>query len=317
VTGVADEGSKETVTWPNNQRLFYGLSGSGIEIIVDNEDAPPAFTYTGSWSISTYGNCWEENKHYHGRDTVNIDSATWMTPISVPGNYAVYFWVNDNAYAEDAHYYLDTHAGPDSAIGDQYYVSGGDPEDWQLLGTFPFSDTARVSVTTYWKGLGTYVVADAIRLVYSGPLEPEAPPAAVDDLTSVKSSGDIALSWSPVTQDTSGNPLTVDRYVVYRDDDPAAEPADSIGYSTGTAYTDPGAAGSTGTNYYYIVRAASDTKGKSAPSNRVGEFDRALGNAGKAAAGYRSDGRTDAGTGECEMREPGTGPHHSESARSR
>jgi uncharacterized lipoprotein YddW (UPF0748 family) len=288
VTGVADEGSKETVAWPNNRRKFYGLSGSGVEIIVDNEDGAPKFTVTGSWNTSTYGNCWLANKRYHVRDTVNVDSATWMTPISIPGEYAVYFWVNDENYAADAHYYLDTHAGPDSAIGNQNYT---DPEGWQLLGTFPFSDTARVSVTTYWKGAGLYVVADAIKWIYSGPLEPDAPPAAIDDLASAKSAGDITLTWSPVSQDTAGNPLTVDRYVVYRDDDPTSEPADSIGFTTGTDYTDPGAAGLTSTNYYYVIRAASDTKGKSAPSNRVGEFDIDLGNGKRAAGGEGGDRR--------------------------
>ena len=142
-----------------------------------------------------------------------------------------------------------------------------------------------MTVTDYWELSGTYVIADAIKWEYVSPLEPDAPPAAVDDLASAKSSGDIALTWSPVTQDTSGNPLTVDRYVIYRDDDPTAEPADSIGYSTGTNYTDPGAAGTEGTNYYYVVRAASDAKGKSAPSNRVGEFDINLLSEKKAAGG--------------------------------
>jgi hypothetical protein len=82
----------------------------------------------------------------------------------------------------------------------------------------------------------------------------------------------------------------VDRYVIYREDDPAVEPADSIGFTAGTAYTDPGAAGATGTNYTYIVRAASDAKGKSAPSNRVGEFDIDLGNDKKAATGQGEHG---------------------------
>jgi uncharacterized lipoprotein YddW (UPF0748 family) len=286
VSNVADESAKETVVWPNNQRQFYGLYGSGIEIIVDNEDGAPGFTTVGSgWGTSEYGNCWNDNKHYHSRDTIEVGSATWMTPISIPGEYDVYFWVNDENYAEDAHYYIDTHAGTDSAIGDQRYV---DPEGWQPLGTFPFSDTARVSVTTYWKGAGIYVIADAIRWVFSGPLEPDAPPAAVIDLASTKSADDIALTWSAVTQDTAGNPLTVDRYVVYRDDEPLTVPSDSIGFTAGTEYADPGAAGAPAANYYYVVRAVSDAKGKSAASNTVGEFDIDLGNAKKAAGGKQS-----------------------------
>jgi len=279
VTGVADEGARETVAWPNNQRLFYGLSGSGIEFIVDNEDGSPEFTTVGSgWNTSTYGNVWNSTKHYHSPGAGD-NKAVYATTVPVPGNYAVYFWVNHNDYAGDAHYVIDTHAGPDSVIGDQNYV--GEPEQWQLLGTFPFSDSARVTVSDYFTS-GVYVVADAIKWVYSSPLEPDAPPAAVADLASHRAGGDIGLTWSPVTQDTAGNPLTVDRYVIYRDDDPSAEPADSIGYTAGTAYTDPGAAGSTSANHYYIVRAASDAKGKSAPSNKVGEFDIDVGNDKKA-----------------------------------
>ncbi len=279
VTGVADESAKETVAWPNNRRKFYGLTGSGIEIIVDNADGAPDFTLVGSgWSLSTYGDCWGDDKRYHSSGDGD-NKAVYTTPIAVPGIYAVDFWVNDENYAADAHYYLDTHAGPDSAIGDQNWSGGG----WRYLGDFPFSDTARVTVTDNFT-TGVYVIADAIRWTFIGPLEPDAPPAAVADLASAKSSGDIALTWSPVTQDTSGNPLTVDRYVIYRNDDPSAEPADSIGAASGTGYTDPGAAGSTASNYYYVIRAASDAKGKSAPSNRVGEFDLDLGNGKKAAA---------------------------------
>jgi hypothetical protein len=282
VSGVSDEGSKETVAWPNNQRLFYGLTGSGIEFIVDNEDGAPEFTIVGSgWGTSSYGNCWNVNKHYHALGDGN-NQAVYTTTVPVPGNYDVSFWVNDENYAADAHYYIDTHAGPDSAIGDQNWV--GAPEDWQYLGTFPFSDTARVTVTDDWSGAGVYVIADAIKWEYVSPLEPDAPPAAVTDLASHRSGADIALTWSAVTQDTAGNPLTVDRYVIYRDTDPTIEPADSVGFTAGTEYNDPGAAGSPATNYYYIIRAVSDAKGKSAPSNQVGEFDIDLGNDKKTAA---------------------------------
>ena len=282
VTGVADQGGKETVTWPNNRRKFYGLTGSSIDIIVDNEDGAPAFSVVGSWGTSTYGNCWEENKRFHALGS-GSESATWMTPIAIPGNYAVSFWVNDENYAEDAHYYLDTHAGPDSAIGDQNWV--GTPEDWQLLGTFPFSDTARVTVTDEWEEAGVYVIADAIKWTYVSPLEPDAPPAAVADLASQKADDDIALTWSPVTSDTLGHQLTVDRYVIYRNSDPSTEPADSIGCTAGTEFSDAGAAGSIATNYYYVIKAVSDAKGKSVASNRVGEFDIGLGSGKKAALG--------------------------------
>jgi uncharacterized lipoprotein YddW (UPF0748 family) len=282
VTGVADEGAKETVAWPNNQRKFYGLTGSGIEIIVDNEDGSPEFTTVGTgWLTSTYGNCWNDNKHYHSLGDGD-NKAVYTTTVPVPGNYAVYFWVNSENYAEDAHYYIDTYAGPDSTIGDQNYVPT--PEDWRFLGTYPFLDTARVTVTDYWEGSGVYVIADAIKWVFSSPLEPEAPPAAIADLQATKSGADILLTWSAVTTDTLGNPATIDEYVVYRATDPYSPPGDSIGSTTLTEYTDPGAAGSAVINYYYVVKAVDEGQSKSSDSNRVGEFDRGL-NVGAATIG--------------------------------
>jgi len=273
VTGVADEGGKETVAWPNNRRKFYGMAGSGIEIIVDNEDGAPDFTTVGSgWLTSIYGDCWGNNKHYHSPDSGD-NKATYTTPIVMPGNYAVYFWVNDNAYAEDAHYYIDTYAGLDSAIGDQNWNGDG----WHYLGTYPFADTARVTVTDYWELNGIYVVADAIKWTFVSPLEPTAPPAAVTDLASQKSNTDIVLTWSEVTTDTLGNPASIDGYVIYRNSDPTSMPADSIGATASAGFTDPGAAGSSGTNYFYVVRAVDDGQAKSANSNMVGEFDRQLG----------------------------------------
>jgi hypothetical protein len=55
-------------------------------------------------------------------------------------------------------------------------------------------------------------------------------PRAIDDLVISRSGNDVELSWSPVTTDTSGNPITISRYFIYASDDPSA--ADSIGYVT-------------------------------------------------------------------------------------
>jgi len=278
VSNVADEGSKEGVAWPNNRRKFYGLTGGSIEIVVDNEDGAPAFSVVGSWGTSTFGNCWNESKRYHARGG-GLESATWMTPVATPGNYAVLFWVNSENYAQDAHYYIDTYAGLDSATGDQNYVPT--PEDWNYLGTFPFSDTARVTVTDTFT-VGTYVVADAIKWAFVSPLEPQAPPVAITDLQSQKSSADIVLSWSPVTTDTLGNPETISEYVIFRDTEPYCPPGDSIGSTTDATYTDVGAAGGTSTQYFYVVRAVDEEQSKSDNSNQAGEFDIDLLNGSKA-----------------------------------
>jgi hypothetical protein len=270
VSGVQSEGSKEMVAWPNNQRQFYGkYINPPPGIIVDNENEfnpDTLFTYVGNWLQSAYGDCHNYNKHYHARGGGD-STATWTTAIDSAGNYAVFFWVNYAGYTADAHYIIHTTAGPDTVIGDQNYE-----EDWNYLGTFPFADTARVTVTNYFT-TNDYVIADAIQWLYVSPLSSNAPPAAVTDVTSHKSGGDIVLTWSAVTTDTLGQPETIDEYVIYRDTDPSAVPADSIGASAGTEFTDTGAAGSSSTNYFYVVRAVDDAKSTSAVSNMVGEFD--------------------------------------------
>jgi uncharacterized lipoprotein YddW (UPF0748 family) len=271
VTDVQEEGSKAVVAWPNNQRQFYGKSTYPPGIIVDNEDVDTLFTFVGNWKQSVTGECFNHNKHYHTGPGGGDSTATWTTAIDSAGNYAVFFWVNYSNYTADAHYIIHTATGPDSTIGDQNYE-----QQWNYLGTYPFSDTARVTVTNYFT-TGSAVIADAIHWVYLSPLESDAPPAAITDLASHKSAEDIVLNWSAVTSDTLGNPETISEYVVYRDTLSYSPPGDSVGSTTDTTFTDPGAAGSTGTNYYYVVRAVDDGQAKSTDSNQVGEFNRELG----------------------------------------
>jgi uncharacterized lipoprotein YddW (UPF0748 family) len=273
VSGVASEGSKETVAWPNNQRQFYGMQSRPLyaKLIVDNESLYPdtLFTTVGYWRTSTYGECYGYYKHYHARGGGD-STATWTTALDSAGHYAVFFWVNYGDYTADAHYIIHTSAGPDTVIGDQNYE-----QEWNYLGTYPFADTARVTVSNYFT-TGDYVIADAIQWLYVSPLSSDAPPAAVTDLASTKAGSDILLTWSAVTSDTLGQPETVEEYVIYRDTDPSVVPSDSIGATAGTDYTDPGAAGSTVTNYFYVVRAVNEAQAKSKASNLVGEFDREL-----------------------------------------
>jgi hypothetical protein len=109
------------------------------------------------------------------------------------------------------------------------------------------------------------------------------PPTAITDLTATLASSAIRLSWSAITEDTGGDPLVVDHYTIYRNVDPefSPDPGDSVGSTTGTSYDDPTSAlKDPGVNHYYVVKAVSSAAGKSADSNRVGEFDKSLPNDG-------------------------------------
>jgi hypothetical protein len=99
------------------------------------------------------------------------------------------------------------------------------------------------------------------------------PPEAIDDLTCELAESDIFLHWTEPNSEGG-----VSYYVVYRSSDPEAA-GDSLAGTTGANYTDVGAAGDAGTNYYYTVKAVDGGGLKSAQSNKVGEFDADLINA--------------------------------------
>jgi hypothetical protein len=93
------------------------------------------------------------------------------------------------------------------------------------------------------------------------------PPEAIDDLTNSRVGGDIHIWWTEPDSDAG-----VARYVVYRSVSPGAL-GDSLAGTMDIVYTDVGAAGVPGTNYFYTVKAVDAGGRKSAESNRVGEFD--------------------------------------------
>jgi len=98
-------------------------------------------------------------------------------------------------------------------------------------------------------------------------------PATVNVQTTIL--GDVQLTWSPVTQDTGGNPISIDHYEVFRQNTahfmtgsltPVASP-------TGTSYVDPAASGDPNANHFYRIVAVSTSGAPSSPSASVGEFD--------------------------------------------
>ncbi|MDW8099051.1 MAG: hypothetical protein RML36_06150 [Anaerolineae bacterium] len=110
------------------------------------------------------------------------------------------------------------------------------------------------------------------------PGETPKVPAAIHDLTLTRSGNDIILTWSPVTQDTDGQPLTPRLYRVYaRANDPYFTPTagDLIAEVVDTTYTHFNGARDPNVNYTYIVTSVGDNcwKRESGLSNRVGEFD--------------------------------------------
>jgi len=100
------------------------------------------------------------------------------------------------------------------------------------------------------------------------------PPSVVINLKSTLDQSQLVLDWSPAT-DNKG----VDHYVIYRHTAPDFVPseADSIGCAADTFFVDMSSAvGDTLVNHYYSVKAVDGAGNKSAPSRRIGEFDKRL-----------------------------------------
>jgi hypothetical protein len=99
------------------------------------------------------------------------------------------------------------------------------------------------------------------------------PPSAIADLAINLSKSDIVLGWSH-----SADNIAIDYYIVYRSTQPYFEPTagDSLARSKADSYTDPGAAGTIGTNYFYVVKAIDPRRNLAEDSNQVGEYDTGL-----------------------------------------
>jgi hypothetical protein len=109
----------------------------------------------------------------------------------------------------------------------------------------------------------------AVEVVGTVPRAPE------DVEASVVGTSDLRITWSPVTQDLLGLPISVDHYEVYRHSI-AYYPVQGltpIGVPTTTEFTDFGIVGDPAVNHYYRIVAVSSTGLASGPSETVGEFD--------------------------------------------
>jgi hypothetical protein len=151
-----------------------------------------------------------------------------------------------------------------ASIADTFYAISG-----QSAGDYVY----RVKGHNTARGWGDWSCYEEVTVAASW-----APPERIVDLSAQLSSG-ISLSWSPVTTDTVGGPVTIDHYIIHRDTifDFTVSPANSLAATVDNFYQDFTAAdGDTAVNHCYIVRAVGTGGAKSEDSNRAGEFDRFL-----------------------------------------
>jgi subtilisin-like proprotein convertase family protein len=225
---------------------------------------------------------------------------TQVDSVTIPDNYGMgvysYIGVPDTFQVEDLNVYVDiTHPyigdlkvslmNPQETEVLLHNRGGGSDDDiktWYDTETQPVGDLSDLlgqSSAGYW----TLWVSDnagsdvgtlnlwTLQLYGGGD---SSPPGEVTDLTVTLSADALSLNWSAVSDDQG-----VSHYVIYRNADPSFIPqtSDSIGWTDSTSFIDQDSpVGSNGLNGYYVVKAVDLSGNKSSPSNRVGEFDRAL-----------------------------------------
>jgi hypothetical protein len=87
--------------------------------------------------------------------------------------------------------------------------------------------------------------------------------------------GGVILTWSPVTEDMTGAPITIDHYEVFRNTVPYYSIALllPVGVPTAPVFMDQNVTGDPAVNHYYRITAVADTGASSTASAPVGEFD--------------------------------------------
>ncbi|MHB0858289.1 MAG: golvesin C-terminal-like domain-containing protein, partial [Anaerolineae bacterium] len=146
------------------------------EIVIDDTD--PGFkTYGDADAWASYANSTGEHygeSHRYHRLTGTGNASSWTVSVPKPGVYEVYAWWWAASYRPTDVPYTVRHLHGETTVRMNQQANGG---RWNRLGSFSFDGEAAVVVSDNVSS-GQDIVADAVRLVYVGPLAaPTAAPA--------------------------------------------------------------------------------------------------------------------------------------------
>ncbi|MGD8519351.1 MAG: N-acetylmuramoyl-L-alanine amidase, partial [Anaerolineae bacterium] len=132
------------------------------EIIVDNDQGPPAYVETGSWLTGSTTGYQGGTYRYDTSMTTLLSTATWTPDLPAAGWYPVWVWYRhgDNR-TTDARYQVH-HAGGLTTVSLSQEVHG---QTWRYLGEYYFEAGTAGHVTLLCESSdpGQAVVADAVR----------------------------------------------------------------------------------------------------------------------------------------------------------
>jgi hypothetical protein len=240
--GISARGGKVYPAWTDNRS---GRALTYVSPFVMEEDDPPQVTV-----ISPNG----------GEVLTGSATITWTATDPDPGDSTLLSI--DLDYSENGG-------------SDWTPIATGEDNDgsylWDISGLFDGSNyLVRITATD------PTMLSDTDQSDDTFTIDNPEPPEAIADLTATLAASAIHLSWSAVTEDTSGAPIIVDHYVIYRNADPgfSPDPTDSIDSTVDAYYNDyTPALKDTLVNHYYVVRAVDYLGHQSDDSNRTGEFD--------------------------------------------
>lgn len=145
--------------------LFWATTSvvMGLDIYVDNDDNAPAFTFTGSWLLSSATGF--DGGTYRYAYAASGATATWTPTLTIAGTYNVYaYFVRGSNRTQSAPYRV-LHAGGETTVNidqrgapDQYYLLAE-----VYLGSWSFHAGTAGSVTLLTSGSSGVYIADAIR----------------------------------------------------------------------------------------------------------------------------------------------------------
>lgn len=139
------------------------------ELIIDDTDSRVSFHFSqDGWQEYTEagGQHFGDSHRYNHQIGIGEDIATWSFTVPQPGQYEVYAWWYEGSWRPNDVPYTVNHLRGSTTVRVDQQISGG---QWNLLGTFDFLSAGSVTVSDDVSS-GQDIVADAIRLVYVGPL---------------------------------------------------------------------------------------------------------------------------------------------------
>jgi hypothetical protein len=137
--------------------------------VCDNED-PGFVELAGSWESMSYAGAHGGTFRYNPAGTGENRAAWRVDHIVAPGKYDVYVWKFDHPFpdlmATDARFAV---RDRDSLSGWIRVDQSAPGDEWVYLGSFEF-DTSRLQGVVVTDQANGYVIADAVKLVYTGSL---------------------------------------------------------------------------------------------------------------------------------------------------